>query len=179
MCSDCWALQSYRSRTALQIFCDTAAQSRSPKLNKCQQQLLRKSRAANNLRRICEPQIKRGPALIIAQTCAAKNSRRNGAIAKPKLNMRQQQLPRKTVLQRICVEAVQSRSLKSNTGQPQLPRKATLQRICGAVAQSRSPRLSKGQQPLSHSRKSATTPNTCISTICVQSAALLGNVTLN
>ena len=113
--------------------------------------LSRKNRAAKNLRRNREVSKSTRSALIIAQNCAAKNSRRSGAIANPKFNMGQQQYRAK----QCCKEFAALWSLKSNTGQPQLPRKARLQRICGAAAQSRSPRISKGQQPLPRSRKCA------------------------
>ena len=60
-------MQSYRAKTALQRICGAIAKS----------------------------QIQRRLALFIAQSCSAKNSRRSGVIAKPTLNMGQQQLPRK------------------------------------------------------------------------------------
>ena len=71
--------------------------------------------------------------------------RRRGAIAKPKLNMGQQQLPRKNNAAKNLRRSGAMAKPKVITDQPQLSRKPTLQRICGAAAQSRNPRSCKGK----------------------------------
>ena len=95
MCSDCWALQSYRAKTALQRMCGAAAKSRSPRFNGGRHYLLRKTALQRIRGAISKPTLNMGQQQLPRKNSAAKNFRRSGAIAKPTLNMGQQQLPRK------------------------------------------------------------------------------------